>query len=923
MLSRAGCASTAHPAEPVTDSPRRRPIPAGPLLTASLLALLSSSVVAGSEAADFFETRIRPLLAKNCFACHTDTQMGGLRLDARQNILQGGSRGPAIKPGSPQDSLLIQAVTQSHPELKMPPQGKLTPEQIEDLRAWIRDGAVWPEAQAAMAEQEPEQEYVIRPEYREFWSFQPVRKPETPRLDGDTWSRTDLDRFILEQLEQQDLRPGKRASKRMLIRRATLDLTGLPPTPKEVDNFVADSSPDAFAKVVDRLLDSPHYGERWGRYWLDLARYGAGVSSASRDSPYPHAYRYRDWVIDAFNRDMPYARFVKAQLAADLFPEDERVDLLPALGFHALSNHDVDRVDVTGRVFMGLTLGCAQCHDHKYDPIPTKDFYSLQGVFSSSRKHQYPLASDQVVQAYNDAKKRADDKKIEIDEFLKRVTDQLIDIFMTQTADYMTAAWRVMEGGEETGSVARETSLDEEILKKWVAVLNETDRDHPFLDEWDQNRRGATPERTREMAERFQETLLAIHKEKREMDDVTYVRLGGAKGARNQGNRTRTPVEFIDPVKYYLWEDVAIGPHYRAGLQQPGGVYFLGPDEIERMLNPAWVRYLDRQEAELKALEEAVPPLYPYIHGYRDSDEPKDLQIAIRGDKENLGPVAPRRFLRILSRGEPKPFAQGSGRWELAAAIASPGNPLTARVMVNRIWQHHFGRGIVTSASNFGRLGERPTHPELLDYLAVRFVESGWSVKSIHREMMMSATYQLSSGMIERNYEKDAENRYYWRFNMRKRLDAEALRDSMLAVAGNLDRTQGGPGKPLDDENHRRAVYGLVSRTQPNRMLTLFDFPDARNTASKRSVTMGPLQRLYFLNNSFVVQQAERLAERVEKEAGADHARRIRRSYELLYARPATNKEVKTGLKFLKSGDTSWTQYAQMLLASSEFTAVR
>ena len=923
MPPRAGCADAAQPAEHVTDSPRRRPYAAGPLLTASLLALLSSPVATGSEAADFFETRIRPLLAKNCFACHTDTQMGGLRLDARQNILKGGSLGPAIKPGSPQDSLLIQAVSHSHPELKMPPQGKLSAEQIEDLQAWIRDGATWPEAQATMADQEPEQEYVIRPEYREFWSFQPVRKPEIPSLDGDSWSRTDLDRFILEQLDQQDLRPGERTSQRMLIRRATLDLIGLPPTPKEVDDFVADSSPDAFAKVVDRLLDSPHYGERWGRHWLDLARYGAGVSSASRDSPYPHAYRYRDWVIDAFNHDMPYDHFVKAQLAADLFPQEEREDLLPALGFHALSNHDVDRVDVTGRVFLGLTLGCAQCHDHKYDPIPTKDFYSLQGVFSSSKKHEYSLASDQVVQAYKDAKKLADDKKIEIDEFLKRVTDQLIDIFMTQTADYMTAAWRVMEGGEETGSVAQETSLDEEILQKWVDFLNETDRDHPFLDEWDQNRRGATPERSREMAERFQETLLAIHKEKREMDDVNYVRLGGAKGARNQGNLTRTPVEFIDPIKYYLWEDLALGPHYRAGLQQPGGVYFLGPDEIERMLSPAWVQYLDRQKTELKALEEAVPPLYPFIHGYSESDEPKDLQVAIRGDKKNLGPVAPRRFLRILSRGEPKPFTQGSGRWELAAAIASPDNPLTARVMVNRIWQHHFGRGIVTSTSNFGRLGDRPTHPELLEYLAARFVESGGSVKSIHREMMMSATYQLSSAMIERNYEKDAVNRYYWRFNMRKRLDAEALRDSMLAVAGNLDRTQGGPGKPLDDENHRRAVYGLVSRTTPDRVLTLFDFPDARNTASQRSVTIGPLQRLYFLNNSFVVQQAEQLAARVEREAGAEDSRRIRRSYELLYARPATNKEVKTGLKFLKSGDTSWTQYAQMLLASSEFTAVR
>lgn len=923
MPSRAGCADAAHSAEPVTDSPRRRPYAAGPLLTASLLALLSSPVAIGSEAADFFEKRIRPLLAKNCFACHTDTQMGGLRLDARRHIMKGGSRGPAIKPGSPQDSLLVQAVMQSRSELKMPPQGKLSPEQIEDLRAWVRDGAVWPEAQAAMAEPEPDQEYVIRPEYRRFWSFQPIRKPEIPSLDGDTWSRTEIDRFILEQLNQQGLRPGKRASKRVLIRRATLDLTGLPPTPDEVQDFVADSSPDAFAKVVDRLLDSPHYGERWGRYWLDLARYGDGTSSASRDRPYPNAYRYRDWVIDAFNRDMPYDRFVKAQLAADLFPEEGREGLLPALGFHALSNHDVDRVDVTGRVFMGLTLGCAECHDHKYDPIPTKDFYSLQGVFSSSKRHEYSLAPDQVVQAYKDARKRADDKKIEIDEFLKRVTDQLIDIFVTQTADYLTAAWRVMEGGEETVSVARETSLDEDILEKWVDFLNETDRNHPFLDEWDQNRRGATLERAREMAERFQETLLEIHKEKRGMDDVNYVRLGGAKGARNQGNLIRTPVEFIEPIKYYLWEDLAIGPHYRAGLKQPGGVYFLGPDEIERMLNPAWVRYLHRQKAELKALEEAVPPLYPFIHGYRESDEPKDLQVAIRGDKNNLGPVAPRRFLRILSRSEPRPFTQGSGRWELASAIASPDNPLTARVMVNRIWQHHFGRGIVTSASNFGRLGDRPTHPKLLDYLAARLVESGWSVKSVHREMMISAAYQLSSRMIEQNYEHDAENRYYWRFNMRKRLDAEALRDSMLAVAGNLDRTQGGPGKPLDDENHRRAVYGLVSRTKPDRVLMLFDFPDARNTASKRSVTVGPLQRLYFLNSSFVVQQAERLAERVEKEAGADPARRIRRSYELLYARPATDKEVKTGLKFLKRGHTSWTQYAQMLLASSEFTAVR
>ncbi len=888
-----------------------------------LLGPFSASGRADSDATDFFETKIRPLLAKNCFACHTDAKMGGLRLDAREHILKGGARGPAIEPGNPGGSLLIQAVTKSHDELKMPPEGDLPAEQIEDLRTWIRHGAAWPEARAAVADQEGEKEYVIRPEYREFWSFQPVTKPKVPRAGGKAWVQTNVDPFILAQLKQQGLRPGKRGSKRVLLRRATFDLIGLPPTPEEVEAFLADSSPDAFAKVVDRLLDSPHYGERWGRHWLDLARYGDGMSAASKDTPFPYAYRYRDWVIDSFNRDLPYDRFVKAQLAADLFPEGECEALLPALGFHALGKRDDDRVDVTGRVFLGLTLGCAQCHDHKYDPVPTKDFYSLQGVFSSSEKHEYPLASGEVVQAYKDAEERVQKKKIEIAEFLKRVTDQLIDIFMSQTADYMTAAWRVMDGGEELSSVVGEAALDTEILERWIEFLKQEDREHRFLDEWDQNRQRSTLQQARQMAEQFEETLLAIHQEKREVDDANYVLLGGAKGARTQRNLIKTPVQFIEPAKWYIWRDLAFKKHRRAGLDQPGGVYYFGPDEIERLLSPAWVQHLHRQKAELKALEEAVPPLYPFVHGYRDSDEPKDAQIAIRGDKKNLGAVAPRRFLRILSRGEPKPFRQGSGRWELAEAIAGADNPLTSRVMVNRIWQHHFGRGIVISPSNFGRLGDRPTHPKLLDYLAAKFVESGWSVKSIHREIMLSATYQLSSAAVERNYRKDAANRYYWRFNMHKRLDAEAIRDSMLAVAGNLDRTPGGLGKPLDDGNHRRAVYGLISRTSPDRMLTLFDFPDPKDTAPERSVTVGPLQRLYFLNNSFVVQQTELLAARLEKEAGADNSARIRRGYELLYARPATNKEVATGLAFLASADTSWTQYAQMLLASSEFTTVR
>ena len=639
------------------------------------------------------------------------------------------------------------------------------------------------------------------------------RKPEVPRV-GKAWGRTNVDPFILAQLKQQGLRPGSLRRSAWLIRRATFDLTGLPPTPEEVEAFLADSSADAFAKVVDRLLDSPHYGERWGRHWLDLARYGDGMSAASKDTPFPYAYRYRDWVIDSFNRDMPYDRFVKAQLAADLFPEGERKALLPALGFHALGKRDDDRVDVTGRVFLGLTLGCAQCHDHKYDPVPTKDFYSLQGVFSSSEKHEYPLAPDDVVQAYKDAEERVQKKKIEIAEFLKRVTDQLIDIFMSQTADYMTAAWRVMDGGEELSSVVGEAALDTEILQRWIEFPQaERPRNTAFWMSGTKSDNGARCSKRDRWPSNFEETLLAVHQEKREVDDANYVLLGGAKGARTQRNLIKTPVEFIEPAKWYVWRDLAYKPHRRAGLEQSGGVYYFGPEAIECLLSPVWVQHLQRQKAELQALEEEIPPLYPFIHGYRDSDEPKDAQVAIRGDKKNLGAVAPRRFLRILSRDEPKPFTQGSGRWELAEAVAGADNPLTACVMVNRIWQKHFGRGIVISPSNLGRLGDRPTHPKLLDYLAARFVESGWSVKSIHREIMLSATHQLSSAVVKRNYKKDGENRYYWRFNVPQ---ASRCRGDTRFDAGRGGESRPHAGRAWETARRRQSSPSCVRPDQPH-----------------------------------------------------------------------------------------------------------
>ena len=379
-----------------------------------------SAYARSSDSTEFFETRIRPVLAQNCFACHTDSELGGLRLDSRERLLQGGKSGPAVVPGKPQESLLIQAVRHEHPRLKMPPQGKLPEEAIADLVAWVQAGAVWPETAATSTGSPNAAEYAITPEQRSFWAFQPVRKPALPAVKNRSWPKGAIDRFILAKLEANGLHPIKPADKRVLLRRATFDLIGLPPTPEEVDAFLGDTSPDAFRKVVDRLLASAHYGERWGRHWLDVARYADGRLGATSDTPYANAFRYRDWVIQVFNQDLPYDRFVKAQIAADLTTEG-REEMLAGLGFQALARDANDQVDVTTRAFLGLTVGCAQCHDHKYDPIPTQDYYSLLGVFRSSQSHEIPLAPDAVVNAYKTQKQKIERLTEEINDYVEKL----------------------------------------------------------------------------------------------------------------------------------------------------------------------------------------------------------------------------------------------------------------------------------------------------------------------------------------------------------------------------------------------------------------------------------------------------------------------------------------------------------------------
>jgi mono/diheme cytochrome c family protein len=692
--------------------------------------------------AEFFEKAVRPVLADNCFDCHGPRkQKGGLRLDSRAALLSGGDSGPAVVPGKPDKSLLITAVHYDD-NPRMPPRNKLKPEQIAALTDWVKQGAPWPAAAVEIRPPAPAGRAIqISEKDRNFWSFRPVSDPPLPRVKDAAWPKTSIDHFVLARLEAAGLRPAPPADKRTLLRRATFDLTGLPPTPEEIDAFLADDSPRAFERVVDRLLASPHYGERWARHWLDVARYGEDQAHTFQARQYPYGHRYRDWLVRAFNADLPYDRFVKEQLAADLLGGPDRPENLPALGFFALGpvyygdpkkldQYD-DRIDTLTRGFLGLTVACARCHDHKFDPIPTRDYYGLAGVFASTDYEEVPVG---------------------------------------------------------------------------------------------------TPEQ--------------VAKAKKEM--------AAAKGKNKN-----------------------------------------------------------------------AAPKFPVIHALKEG-KPVTLRVHLRGNPATLAEEAPRQFLSVLSP-HPRPFTKGSGRLELAEAIASHDNPLTARVMVNRVWQHHFGRGLVRTASNFGKLGEPPTHPELLDHLTKRF-SSGWSVKALHREILLSAAYQQSGQVNEAAWKIDPEDKLLWRFAPR-RLEVEAWRDAMLAVSGQLDRTLGGPSLDLaKPDNRRRTFYGHVSRHELDPLLRLFDFPDPNITSGERPVTTVPLQQLFVLNSEFMVRNARALAARLAETKG-DDADRIRRAFPLLYGRPATQEELQLGLAFLhapqaKDGLSRWEQYAQVLLSANEFLYV-
>jgi cytochrome c553 len=803
-------------------------------------------------AVELFEKKVRPILVGHCYTCHSaDTNShGGLRVDDRNGLLTGGKSGPAVVPGDPARSLLIQRVTHKDAKQRMPKEGQpLTEAQIADLTAWIKDGAAWPAVRLPASLGKPKPAYdKLR---KEHWAWQPLTDPKVPALQDTAWPRDDIDRFLLARLEAKRLAPVADADRVTLIRRLTFDLTGVPPTLDEIDTFLQDASADAYEKLADRLLASPAFGERWGRHWLDVARYGESTGP-SRNIPYPHAWKYRDYVIDAVNADVPFDQFIREQVAGDLLPASgaERDRLLTATGFLALGVKDVnqrfkvrfvmdnvdEQIDAVSRSVLALTVSCARCHDHKFDPIPTTDYYALAGIFTST--------------------------------------------------DNCAGVRNKMGGG----------GLDYYDPSMLVAV---------------------GPDRPPAPPEQVAKLKGELAQAKKEWDAIRGTPEGLAKGADGQ-------------------------PKQR----------------------PYRLKY-ERLEAELAALTDPLASGRA-VHGVRDAKTVGDTEVRVRGEAEKVGPAVPRGFLTAFDvPGAARVNPSQSGRLELARWLTSPNNSLTARVIVNRVWQHLFGQGIVTTVDNFGTTGDTPSHPELLDHLARRFVRDGWSVKRLVRTIVLTRAYGLGSDAPAAHRAADPANRLVWRHAPR-RLDAEELRDAMVASAGTLDRRRptGSPAMTLKmvemadngaearnlreqaDRSTQRSVYLPLLRGVTPHALEAFDPVEQALVTGRRDATTVPGQALFLLNSSFVRRQALALGERLLADAASD-ADRVRRAYRLTLGRLPSEKEVERARAYLAEYEAAardlpasgpddkdavrpkdarsaaWMSFAQALMGSAEFRYVK
>ena len=927
------------------------------LLSAFSFALTAQTTPAGLE---LFEKNARPLFAEKCQGCHNaKLKSGGLDFSSPESIKEAASTGIFGKPAEADKSAIIQALAYES-QVKMPPQGKLPAETIAALREWVAAGAPVPattpsagNALSGTGVRPVALRGVITDADKNFWSFKPISHAAPPAVKQQDWAASPLDRFVLANLEKNGLKPAPSADKTTLLRRATFDLTGLPPTEKEIQDFLADKSPNAYEKVVDRLLASPRYGERWGRHWLDAMRY-ADSTGSDEDHRYPHAWRYRDYVIQAFNDDMPYNQFVREQLAGDVLAEDPKSGVgyrgivatgFLALGKKALAQKDLplkrydvvdDQIDVTAKAFLGLTVTCARCHDHKFDPIATKDYYQLAAVFASTLSYtkgqdgdpvQTPLAPAGQFEAF---KKQWTEylgvqkdiaKILDFDRDAKKHRDEQ----EKQIPAYMQAAYRVYGKNEPAASVAADTKLDEKLLTRWVSYLKV--KSNPELAKW----HAATDANRQEIAAQYQEDFRrSAYQYDQDLSwwkqaEQSFPSAGKIAGPRPVMNKQK------DPFFVATW--IENGPLYRSKDEQ---IATLAPEKAEQ------IRTLLTRSAELaKNLPTQEIPMACAVK----EGETMDQKVFIRGDYHSLGDKVAPTVPSILALNAPEgPVSTKSGRLELADWIVDPRNPIPSRVMMNRIWQGHFGDGIVRTPDNFGRLGERPSNPELLDYLAAAFMENGWSIKKMNRMIMLSSTYRMSAAFDEEKKSKDPENRLLSHFP-RQRLSIEEIRDAYLAMGGDLDLTMGGtldPGVGTDGETsssrismnpestNRRSIYLPLRRSNLPTLYTLFDFGDATSPEGKRSPTTVATQALFVMNSPMVIREAKALTDTVLKQEKQDR-RRIEELYIRILDRRPDAGEIDNGLTYVQSlhrkwndigEEKAWTSLCHALMASNEFIYV-
>jgi len=778
------------------------------------------SVAAGlhAQAPDpaFFESKIRPVLVTSCYACHSSklkAPMGDLVLDTKAGLKK------AV------DGRLLKAMRYTDPHLHMPPSGKLPQPVIDNFEAWVAAGAVDPRTDTATTTAALRGMPVA--EGRKWWAFQPVKEQPAPGVRNNAWMQRKIDAFVLARLEEKKLAPSPKADKRTLAQRLYIDLIGLRPSYEEIEAFVNDPDPKAYANLVEKLLQSEHYGEKWGRHWLDVARYAEdNPTSEATNPPYPYAWRYRDWVIEALNKDVPYDQFLRLQLAADKVPNAPRSDLR-ALGYLGAApiyhkdqrlSHDViytflsddwdERVDAVSRGLLGLTVACARCHDHKFDPIPTKDYYGLASVFASTMRSERPLF----------------DVDPDVELRFQYVQRRLFDLAYSR--NLLTGEASTVDGAAER-------------VTRWKAEIAELQKEMEGLQE------------------RYPLLVKNLERFWREP----------ARQAQQAVAARRRPGASEDPFMHTVYD---------------AGSYVDGSDANYTMLT--------------------------YKPG-----EPRDLPVFLRGNVASPGEPAPRKFLAVLNQGNEE-FNSGSGRLELAEKITTDAAPLTARVIVNRVWGWHFGRPLVNTPSDFGTQGEKPSHPELLDDLAARFIANGWSLKWLHREILLSSAWQQASNRRADGDRADQGNILLWRMNPR-RLDVEAYRDSLLRISGALSPKLYGLSEDLDGEaNVRRTIYGRISRSRVSNVLKIYDFPDAIQTSPNRDLTTTPLQQLFVMNGVFVKAQATALAKALEPEPDANA--RVRALYRKVLSRDPSPKEIDIALTYLAQSDLAGL--AHVLLSTNE-----